>query len=210
MVGLDARGRRVKKREKVMNLLLLQWNACFRRALKHRSRDEGAAAMRLFVKILVACCLAHSVSAYKPILAMHGIGSGAGDWKHAADFVAKYHPGSTFIALPVYEVVESYVALREQVLLEHFFPGSLVYLLNPDFSVTFGAQQVAGIIRFISKLTDAQPQLFGQGYHLLCHSQGALLCRCIAQEWDNHNISALVSIAGPHVGFPAGGTHSCA
>lgn len=63
-------------------------------------------------------------------------------------------------------------------------------------------QQVAGIIRFISNLTDAQPQLFGQGYHLLCHSQGALLCRCIAQEWDNHNVSSLVSIAGPHVPPP--------
>ncbi len=63
----------------------------------------------------MTCCLAHLAWAYKPILAMHGIGSGPGDWKHVAEFVEKHHPGSAFIALPLFEVVESYVALRKQV-----------------------------------------------------------------------------------------------
>ncbi len=71
--------------------------------------------MKRFVAIIVACCILHIAHAYQPILAMHGIGSGPGDWKHAAEFVAKYHPGTAFFALPVYEVVESYVALRKQV-----------------------------------------------------------------------------------------------
>jgi hypothetical protein len=71
--------------------------------------------MRFFATIFMAFCMTHMACAYKPILAMHGIGSGAGDWKHVAEFVAKHHPGSVFVALPVYQVVESYVALREQV-----------------------------------------------------------------------------------------------
>ncbi len=76
------------------------------------------------------------------------------------------------MALPLFEVVDSYVSLRKQ---------------------------VDGIIRFISNISNSQPQVYGQGYHLVCHSQGALLCRCIAQEWDDHNISALLSLAGPQV-----------
>lgn len=163
---------------------------------------EGAVAMKRFAAIVLACCMLHIAHAYKPILAMHGIGSGPGDWKHAAEFVAKYHPGTVFFALPLYEVVESYVALREQV---GSFGGCFEPLFNtqqPLHFVMSAFYQVSGIIRFISNMTNAQPELFGQGYHLLCHSQGALLCRCIAQEWDGHNISAFVSIAGPHVGCP--------
>ena len=80
--------------------------------------------------------------------------------------------GTTFVALPVYQDVDSYIALQ---------------------------LQVKGIIRFISNISSAQPEVYSQGYHLVCHSQGALLCRCIAQEWDDHKVSVLVSLAGPQV-----------
>lgn len=128
--------------------------------------------------IFSACCIlffdVHSAAAFKPIFAMHGISSGHRDWAQFSQFVSKHHPGTHFVALRLFEVVDSYVSLREQ---------------------------VNGIIRFISNVSNSQPDVYAQGYHLVCHSQGALLCRCIAQEWDDHKISALVSLAGPQVHF---------
>jgi len=44
---------------------------------------------------------------------------------------------------------------------------------------------------------------FENGYHLVCHSQGALICRCISEYWDRHNIDTLVSLAGPQLGVYA-------
>jgi palmitoyl-protein thioesterase len=128
--------------------------------------------MRFSFVIVLACCIVglHAATAFKPIFAMHGISSGHRDWDRFSQFVSKHHPGTVFVPLPVFEVVRSYVSLREQ---------------------------VDGIIRFISNITNSQPEVYGQGYHLVCHSQGALLCRCIAQEWDEHKISALLSLAGP-------------
>ena len=132
--------------------------------------------MKFLFSFFMACCFLgiswHPAFAFKPIFAMHGISSGHHDWDHFSEFISKHHPGTHFVALPVFEVVDSYVALR---------------------------QQVNGIIRFISNMSSSQPEIFGQGYHLVCHSQGALLCRCISQEWDGHNISTLVSLAGPQV-----------
>ena len=132
--------------------------------------------MQFLFSFLMACCFlgisCHPAFAFKPIFAMHGISSGHHDWDHFSEFISKHHPGTHFVALPVFQVVDSYVALR---------------------------QQVNGIIRFISNMSLSQPEIFGQGYHLVCHSQGALLCRCISQEWDGHNISTLVSLAGPQV-----------
>jgi hypothetical protein len=129
-----------------------------------------------FSLVFFACCVLvfglPSATAFKPIFAMHGISSGHRDWDKFFQFVSKHHPDTQFTALPLFEVVDSYVSLRKQ---------------------------VDGIIRFISNISNSQPEVYGQGYHLVCHSQGALLCRCIAQEWDDHNISALLSLAGPQV-----------
>jgi pimeloyl-ACP methyl ester carboxylesterase len=136
------------------------------------SEPAMTSTIKFLVLVWFLSCFLHFADAFKPIFALHGIGSGHNDWKHMSQWISTHHPGTNFVALPVYQDVESYVSLREQ---------------------------VNGIIRFISNITDAQPQVYGQGYHLVCHSQGALLCRCIAQEWDDHQISALVSLAGPQV-----------
>lgn len=35
---------------------------------------------------------------------------------------------------------------------------------------------------------------------MVCHSQGALLCRAVIEAWDGHNVKNYVSLAGPHMG----------
>jgi hypothetical protein len=84
---------------------------------------------------------------------MQGISSGHRICNRFAQFVSNHHPGTRFVDLPLYEVIDSFVALREH---------------------------VDAIIRFISKVSKSQPEVYGQGCDR--HSQGALLCRCVAQE----------------------------
>lgn len=38
---------------------------------------------------------------------------------------------------------------------------------------------------------------FHQGYNLLCHSQGALVCRVAVQVMDHHRVVNFISLAGP-------------
>jgi hypothetical protein len=66
---------------------------------------------------------------------MHGISSGHHDWYHFSNFISKYHPGTKFVALPVFEYVDSYIALKDQ---------------------------LSGIIRFISKIVESQPEVYGE------------------------------------------------
>ncbi|GMH50733.1 hypothetical protein TrRE_jg7164, partial [Triparma retinervis] len=115
-----------------------------------------------------------AVSAYKPVLVLHGI---SGDAAQYSDFVSdleEEHPGTNVTALAVFEDI----------------PGSLP---NLNF-------QVSRIASTIASLTSSSPPLYSSGYHLVCHSQGALICRCLAEHMDGHQVSTLVSMAGPQLG----------
>lgn len=46
----------------------------------------------------------------------------------------------------------------------------------------------------------ANPALFKEGYTLLCHSQGALTCRAMIEQMDDHNIHTFIALAGPQMG----------
>lgn len=48
-------------------------------------------------------------------------------------------------------------------------------------------------------MTQSDPA-FADGYHLVCHSQGALICRCLTEHMDDHSVDTLVSMAGPQLG----------
>lgn len=60
--------------------------------------------------------------------------------------------------------------------------------------------QVEHIASTINDIVSASPDDFKDGYHLVCHSQGALICRCLTEYIDTHNIDTLVSMAGPQMG----------
>jgi len=88
------------------------------------------------------------------------------------DFIERGQPA---FALPVFQdpVEESWVSLNYQ--LEH-------------------------IASYIQDHIAADPTMYADGYHLVCHSQGGLTCRCLTEFMDDHNIDTLVSMAGPQMG----------
>lgn len=46
----------------------------------------------------------------------------------------------------------------------------------------------------------AHPDVYNDGYALVCHSQGALICRTVVQRMDDHKIHTLIALAGPQMG----------
>ena len=112
------------------------------------------------------------VPEYLPILIMHGIQSDAAFFeKMIADFDER---GQFAYAFPIYEgTPDSWMPLNSQV------------------------DELAHTIRGIVK---GDPYKYRNGYHLLCHSQGALICRCVIEMMNDHNIHTFVSMAGPQLG----------
>merc|ERR1712166_882720 len=41
---------------------------------------------------------------------------------------------------------------------------------------------------------------FKNGYDLVCHSQGAVVCRTLVENMDDHGVHTLISMAGPQMG----------
>jgi hypothetical protein len=60
--------------------------------------------------------------------------------------------------------------------------------------------QVEHIAATIEGIVSADPDTYADGYHLVCHSQGGLTCRCLTEYMSDHNIDTLVSMAGPQLG----------
>ena len=109
------------------------------------------------------------------VIAMHGVGSDAGEMKRIGELIDKTHNGTIFTSLPLYENS----------------PGSWDSPLNV---------QVEGVVKAIRDLINKNPEAYKDGYHLVCKSQGALTCRAVIQSMDDHNVKHFVSLAGPQVG----------
>jgi palmitoyl-protein thioesterase len=113
--------------------------------------------------------------AYKPVIMMHGVGSGAGEMSMIAALINTTHPGTIVTSLPLYEGK----------------PASWDHDLNT---------QVEGVTTAIRKLVSDDPTSYSDGYHLVCKSQGGLICRCVIESMDDHNVVNFVSLAGPQEG----------
>ena len=61
-------------------------------------------------------------------------------------------------------------------------------------------KQVAGVADAIRALVAANATLYGDGYHLVCKSQGGLICRCVLEAMADHAVDTFVSLAGPQMG----------
>lgn len=121
---------------------------------------------------LVLSLLIISTWSYLPVICLHGMGSNANACSTMKSVVQSSHHGTFFWSLAMYENAASFVSLNIQV-------NTILKTLKARV------------------LTDTR---FWRGFHLVCHSQGALLCRCITEAWDNHKIHTLVSLAGPQMG----------
>ena len=60
--------------------------------------------------------------------------------------------------------------------------------------------QVQAVIAAIRGLISADPSRYSDGYNLVCKSQGALICRCVIEEMDDHKVDVFISLAGPQAG----------
>lgn len=108
----------------------------------------------------------------RPIVFMHGLGGSAADFDQMISWVQRRWPGRPTVAVPLYEMGSSASALTAQL-------PEIAHWLS----------------RKVQQTTSMQ-----RGYDLVCHSQGALLCRCLVEYLDDHKVHTLVSLAGPHMG----------
>lgn len=128
-------------------------------------------------KILLFVCLStvlfSSIEAYKPVFMLHGLGSDEHSYDGMISWINEDHPGTWTNAIPMYDKKNSTTNLWEQ---------------------------VDGISSYIRSIVNASPAIFVDGYHLVCHSQGALTCRAIAETASDHKISGLLLLSGPLLG----------
>lgn len=124
---------------------------------------------------VILCALGvASASAYLPVFMMHGVGSGAGEMANIATLAAAAHPGTVLTSLPLYEGL----------------PAGLTDLNT----------QAAAVAAAIRAAVAANATLYEDGYHVVCKSQGALICRAALMRMDDHRARHFVSLAGPQAG----------
>ena len=56
------------------------------------------------------------------------------------------------------------------------------------------------VMETIENTIAEDPGAFANGFNLVCHSQGGVICRALIEHWDGHNVSTFVSLAGPQMG----------
>jgi len=103
---------------------------------------------------------------------MHGFGGSSKDYVNFTKHIQKYHPGTPMYAIHGYEDT---------------------------------ASEVHNLWKQLDRMLDEMRQVIKENnyteYHLVGHSQGALLSRSAAQFMDDHNIVNLVLLAGPQNGI---------
>ncbi|CAE7276544.1 ppt2-b [Symbiodinium natans] len=128
-----------------------------------------------------------NVPPYNPVFFMHGIQDYGASGNGLGDKITEEHPGTKFITIDLFEGAASY----------------LTKMLD----------QLGGVRDFIRKEIAYDPEAFTNGFNLLCHSQGGLLCRGVINTWDpaQHGLGyvepkVFISMAGPQMGVVGYGT----
>lgn len=105
-----------------------------------------------------------------PILMMHGISGSFHDFDLMHDLFKKHRPGVLTIPLDVNNKKDSFGNLEKQV------------------------------VDIQNKITELKSIHKFSKYHLICHSQGGLLCRALVSMWNDHNVQKLVLMSAPLYG----------
>lgn len=108
-----------------------------------------------------------------PIFLMHGLGANASWFSDMQTWIAEIDPTATTYAFSIFQ---------------------------QDWSYSDLWVQVEDLILQIRLQVLEHPEVYAEGYALLCHSQGALLCRCAVELMNDHNVHTLISLAGPQQG----------
>jgi len=87
----------------------------------------------------------------------------------------------------------------EQALKEHGFDRT--YILDIDWGIHSIFASMETMLEHLSQTIDQYKARYNvTEYNLVCHSQGAVLCRTYLQSHPQHTAQAFVSLAGPHMG----------
>jgi len=108
-------------------------------------------------------------TAYKPVFFMHGITGSYHDFDVMVQWLQAVHPGTPTFALNIFNNDDSFGPLYEQ---------------------------IAGVFELINQTLIANGF---SSFHLVCHSQGALICRTMLQTF-NHTADTFISMSGPQMG----------
>jgi alpha-beta hydrolase superfamily lysophospholipase len=92
----------------------------------------------------------------------------------ARKWIEAAHPGTHTFALELYEGLASLTDLDEQ---------------------------VKTVTAYVANLTSSMPSVFQNGYHIIGHSQGGLLMRCVIENFDAHKVDRFISLAGVVNGY---------
>jgi len=118
-----------------------------------------------------------SLSAFKPkprpIFLMHGLGSNAAVYNQMATWIPTQVPGTKTYSIPLFENDASWTSLLKQV---------------PE------------VQDYIRNIVSKDKESFKNGYDLVCHSQGAVICRALLMDMDDHEVHTFISMAGPQMG----------
>lgn len=89
-------------------------------------------------------------------------------------------------------------------LMHDVFKQKLPNLLTIPLDVDNGLASIGNLYGQLAdmqkKITELQNQYKFDKFHLICHSQGGLLCRSLAATWSGHQIQKLVILSSPLVG----------
>lgn len=131
----------------------------------------------VYCTFLILEAVARSIKAgppLHPIFFLHGIDGYASDWDDAIAAINITNPGTFTYAFSEYEG-------------------------DPD-SFTRLNKQIADISKKMLEVVSENEVLMSDGYNLVCHSQGALICRCLMEYMSKHQVRHFVSLAGPQEG----------
>lgn len=109
---------------------------------------------------------------------MHGVfDRGSSCNKMLSGTIAQLHPGTKFIVIDLF--------------------NDLASLDNPMTT------QVKKVTEFVKSQVNQDPESFSDGFNMICHSQGGLICRGLISQWDGKpgQIKAFISLAGPQQGI---------
>ncbi|KAM4697086.1 lysosomal thioesterase PPT2 isoform 1-T1 [Rhinophrynus dorsalis] len=114
--------------------------------------------------------LVDPTSGYKPIIVVHGLFDSSANFKNLIGYINESHPGTNVTVLDLFDHKQSLQPLWKQV---QGFRDAIYPIM-----------QNAG----------------RDGVHLLCYSQGGLICRGLLETMPDHNVDTFISLSSPQMG----------
>ncbi|NP_001085801.1 lysosomal thioesterase PPT2-B precursor [Xenopus laevis] len=127
--------------------------------------------MRGYLLLLpLLLCLVDNSVSYKPVILVHGLLSSSKSFDKLIQFIKKAHPGTDIYPVDMFNHLKS---------------------LNPMW------KQVYEIRKYISPIIKNAGL---KGVHLICYSQGGLICRGLLETMPEHNVDTFIALSSPLMG----------